>query len=402
MRIAYITADHGIPVFGDKGASVHIQELVNAFGRLDHQVHVLAARLGERTGTLCGEITKIRVSPFSGPVEVEREEQDRPKRLLKELRYLEAGKAMEKAIEVLHAEWRFDFLYERYSLWSAAGIRAAGRLEVPCLVEVNAPLLQEQRRYRQIYCNSEAAKIEHETFQKADQIIAVSEAVRNYVIGQGADQARTAVLPNGVNLTKFNTSVPPRNLAGLEEKFVVGFVGSLKPWHGLEALMDAFTIVKNSATDCHLLIVGDGPLRSWIEGYIYASDLADSVTVTGWMDHAALPNLIKRFDVAVAPYPALSDFYFSPLKLFEYMAVGAAIVATGIGQISELIANGRTGLLVAPGDTAGLAEGILRFYHNPILRHHIGQAAAEQALAHSWEANATRISELALQLYQAA
>ncbi len=82
-----------------------------------------------------------------------------------------------------------------------------------------------------------------------------------------------------------------------------------------------------------MLIVGDGPMRGWIEGFLTGTRLAERAVLTGWVPHDVLPGLVARMDIATAPYPQLNDFYFSPLKLFEYMSAGRAIVASRIGQI---------------------------------------------------------------------
>ena len=101
-------------------------------------------------------------------------------------------------------------------------------------------------------------------------------------------------------------------------------------------------------------------------------------------------------DVAVAPYPALANFYFSPLKILEYMAAGRAIVASAIGQINELIAHGKTGLLCPPGDSAQLAAALHRLKADTPLSRRLGEAARSDVVCnHTWDAVASRIVELA-------
>ena len=135
-------------------------------------------------------------------------------------------------------------------------------------------------------------------------------------------------------------------------------------------LLEVFRTLLDHSLAYHLLLVGDGPLRSWTEGYIQGARLAEKVTITGWVPYDRLPRLIQRMDVAVAPYPFLENFYFSPLKLFEYMAVGKPVVASRIGQIQEVIQDAETGLLVRPGDPGDLVEkmsgyAILRDFAKP-------------------------------------
>ncbi len=393
MKIAYLTADRGIPVFGNKGASVHISELVNALSALGHQVTILTAMRGGMSSDLEAEIIEVGAEVLPTPIEAS---SGAPAYILTKERYaLGVSAAMLERLLQLSAHGAFDMIYERYSLWSAAGVRAARKLRIPCLVEVNAPLVAEQRRYRELFLTSEAEAIESEVFGEADVLLTVSAPLKAYALSRGADPTRTIVLPNGVDPGRFHPAVEPEPLEGAQGKFVLGFVGSFKVWHGIEVLLEAFRGLLARSSVYHLLLVGDGPLRGWIDGYVRGARLEGTVTITGWVPHEHLPGLIQRMDVAVAPYPFLEDFYFSSLKLFEYMAVGKPVVASRIGQIQEVIQDGATGLLVQPGDTEDLVEKIDRLHHDPRLRETLGIAASQEARHHTWERNARRVLALA-------
>lgn len=401
MRIAYLTGDNGVPVFGDSGASIHVRELVGAFLAQGHEVTVLAAKAGDQAAEWSGQAPRIVILPPRPPSPA-RNLDRQAKRQAKETLYLERGEELEARLLELHAETPFDFIYERYSLWCAAGVRAARRLGIPCVVEVNAPLLLEQSRYRELVLVADAKAVETEVLSGADALVAVSDVVRDYAVTKGADPTRCLVLSNAVDVVRFNADVRATEIPAIEQGFVIGFAGGLKPWHGIEFLLDAFTQVHAEDPDCHLLIVGDGPLRMWIEGYARGARVHDKVTVTGWRPYRDLPGLMKRMDVALAPYPDLDDFYFSPLKLFEYMGIGLPIVASAIGQIREVIDDGNTGLLARPGDATNLAALIGRVRRDPALGRSLGLAAGEQAKRNTWEDNARRVVDLARSLRRAA
>jgi glycosyltransferase involved in cell wall biosynthesis len=170
----------------------------------------------------------------------------------------------------------------------------------------------------------------------------------------------------------------------------------LKPWHGLRTLVQAFDRLHAIDAAARLLVVGDGPERSQLEADLTARGLQDAVHRTGPADPVEIPGLLASMDAAVAPYPNLRDFYFSPLKVYEYMAAGCAVAASRIGQLDGLIEHEVSGLLCAPGDPRELAEALLRLRSEPALRGRLGEAArAKVRQAHTWESTARRIIHLA-------
>ena len=152
-----------------------------------------------------------------------------------------------------------------------------------------------------------------------------------------------------------------------------------------------------------LVIVGDGPLRGEVERELRERCLARSVVLTGWLPHAEVAALVRQFDVALAPYSRLDhDFYFSPLKLFEYMACGVPVVAAALGQIEEVVRDGETGLLYPPGQQDALLAACDRLLEDPDLRRRMGRAAAKEIHGrYTWDHNAARVIDLAQDLMAA-
>jgi len=383
MRIAYVTADRGIPVFGEKGASIHIQEMIHAFGKLGHEVRVVAARRGNKDEATFA-VDEVRCSVAGSD------------RAEKERAAMAQAEAMEERLISLHHDWPFDMIYERYSLWSAAGCRAGRRLGLPVITEVNAPLVLEQSAFRSLICEDEAKAIEAEVLAGSDALAAVSRQMADYLIGSGAPQARVHVIGNGVDTVQFHPDVPARALAEIpKDAFVVGFTGSLKRWHGVDTLMQAFRAFRAIEPRAHLLICGDGPKRGWVDGFIAGAELADAVTMTGWVDHGQLPGLIACMDVATAPYPASEDHYFSPLKLYEYLAMGRPVLASDIGQTSELLSGSAAARLLAPGNANALTAAMHDLCSDPEQCAAMATAAASEGKRHDWTRNAARIVEIA-------
>jgi glycosyltransferase involved in cell wall biosynthesis len=237
--------------------------------------------------------------------------------------------------------------------------------------------------------------VAHRVFGNATVLAAVSDEVAAYLERYPAVDGRIHVVPNGVNPDRFPVQLEPTCPAATGT-FTVGFVGTLKPWHGVRTLIEAFGRLHALDPDVRLLLVGDGPERERLEADVSGRGLRGAVQFTGSVDAGDVPGLLASMDVAVAPYPKLGYFYFSPLKVFEYMAAGCAVVASRIGQLKGLVEHEVSGLLCAPGDATDLAEALLRLRREPALRARLGKAARMKARQfHTWEATVRRVFRLA-------
>lgn len=357
MRVAYLCVDPGVPVFGTKGASVHVQEIVRAFRAAGDDVTVYATRLG---GLIPDDLRDVRVveRPVAGADAAGRE------RAIGAASIALARAAMADGC---------DLVYERFALFSTAAVTVAAGLGVRSILEVNAPLLEEQRTHRVLVDEDEAVRAAHSTLAGASLVACVSEPVADWARAHGA--IRTLVTPNGVNTTRIRPAGTPRS----GESFVVGFVGTLRPWHGAETLVEAMARMDAGAT---MRVVGDGPAAPQLRAS--AAEYGVELEITGAVAPADMPGELSRLDVGVAPYPA-GEHYFSPLKVYEYLAAGLPVVASRVGQISQVITDGRTGLLTEPGDAASLARALNRLRNDPAERARIGAAGRAAAVArHDW------------------
>ena len=419
MKLAYVCADFGVPVFGHKGASVHVREMVTAFAECGHDVRVFAPTLdegpsagaqGERFRSQLdhepGGIEILEVTPDPRHVALQDELKQielllgRPTRLRQELRNLLYNHPLRARLGRALLGEPADFIYERYTLFGLAGIDTARTHGVPHVLEVNAPLAEEQERMRGLELKEMARATERRIWNTTDAVIVVSQRLAETVASCGVPAARIHVLPNAVDPRRFSPgaaadTVPMAVRERVRGRCVIGFVGSLKPWHGVETLFEAFARLLLRRFAVHLIIVGDGPGRESLERLASERGLAEDVTFAGAIAHADIPAWLSIMDVATAPYAPQPDFYFSPLKLFEYMAAGVPVVAGRIGQLDELLQHERNALLHAPGDATALTFELERLVRDPILRRRIGLAGREgMSEERTWRGHARRIEAL--------
>ncbi len=385
MKILYICADRGIPVRGHKGASVHVRALIQALAEAGHRVTLVTPRPGPADGP-APKAHLVHVPEPPPPDSTDGEAgRDRRSRLY--------AAHLTAVLEHELARQEYDFIYERYSLWSDVGARLSQATGLPLALEVNAPLIDEAARYRRLVNPQEAARVEAAQFRAASAIFVVSEVLREYVVERGAAEDRVHVLPNGVDPSRFHPAVRGgriRRRYGLEGKLVVGFVGTPRPWHDVETLLRALIRLRAEDGRYHLLLVGK--VSAELEARLEAMGLAPHVTLTGPVPHEDVPEHIAAMHVAVSPHGAVERFYFSPLKLFEYMACGVPVVAADVGQPARVVQAGVTGLLYPPGDDRALAERVRELVEDPTRARRMGWEAATLVLREfTWAHNARRI-----------
>jgi glycosyltransferase involved in cell wall biosynthesis len=297
----------------------------------------------------------------------------------------------------------YSICHEYQGLFSIGAALACRRLELPYVLTADADLILEKDVsgesllgfHRRI-----ASKEAMQVFNLARRIICVSESSKQgFVTTWGVNPAKISVLPNGVDLDLFDKNYDPQSIRSdydLNDGQIIGFVGGFQPWHGLENLIESFSQVQQRFSTAKLLLIGDGPVRSHVEDKARKLGLDSSIVFTGLVQQSKIPELLSVVDVAVLPYPQLpQELWFSPLKLYEYMAAGKAIIGSKSGQIAEVIRDGYNGILVKPGDISDLSKAIIRLLINEDERKYFGRNARQQAIEkHSLEGYINQLEDI--------
>jgi glycosyltransferase involved in cell wall biosynthesis len=363
MRIAYLSTDPGVPYGGRKGASVHVAELVDALAAEGAQVLALVSSVTpDASAPAPGALVQPLPGPGKGSSVSER---------------LAAEPELSDWIERRLARFGADALYERLALHSAAGSRAAARLGIPHFVELNAPLVDEARRYRALEEDDAAERLERAVLADADLVLAVSRPLASHALGRGA--RRVEEFPNAVAIERY----PPRRSQRMGDPVAV-FTGRVRPWHGIETVAAAWRLLGDAAPA--LVVAGDpGEARRVLE--------RTGAALLGPIPHRQVPAVLAEADIGLAPYAPDAPDYFSPLKLFEYMAAGLAVVAGELPATRTLVSRGHA-LLVPRGDPEALADAVATLTMDAPRRERMGRAARRLVAGrHTWRHRARRVIE---------
>lgn len=401
MKLLYVCSDFGITPTGTKGASIHLRAITRALSDLGHRVDLLSPHPGPGGDHPAYSLlaTDLAGPPAaSGDLRRWLKGHGLPHSVAGEMRSLLYNDwAVPRALGVLEQDPP-DAIVERLSLMSHVGLDLSRDLKCPLLVEVNALLSREAKQFRQLEMVSLAERIEHRVLQRADAVMVVSKQLGASLADFGVAPSKIHVIPNGAEIEAFDPEDDGhliRDALQLGEAFVVGFVGSLKIWHGVDVLISGFKMLHDRDAGAKLLIVGTGPTEQSLREQADEMGLGESVVFTGAVDHADIPKHLSAMDVTTAPFRTVDAFYFSPIKLFEYMAAGRCVVASQLGQIEDVIADGENGVLCRPDDAESLADALITLWSDPDLRRRMASMARDCAERdYTWRMAATTTSDL--------
>jgi len=291
-----------------------------------------------------------------------------------------------------------DLIYQRYGRFTWAGVEASVRASVPLFLEYNGSEVWIGKHWDMSGMIPLLERFERLNLAAAARIFVVSEVERQNLLRAGISAEKIVVNPNGVDTEKFRPgtggAAVRQELGIAEEETLAGFVGTFGPWHGVLTLAEAIKLLP-ADSGVRFLLVGAGKFREEVERIIRAAGRERQVIFAGHVAHERVPALLDACDILLSPHVPLADgseFFGSPTKLFEYMAMGKGIVASRLGQIGDVLEGEETGLLVAPGNPQELLKAILRLSESKVLRERLGAAARRTAIErHTWKRNAQRV-----------
>ncbi len=392
MRILYVAA--GIPIPGNYGGSTHTLEVARGLLARGHAVQVVAAHRAGWSGLrACLRVGRDTVEGV--PVA-----------------YVDIPKGLSflgiPHVGRLVRAFRPDVVMERYYNFAGAGMYWAHRLGLPSVLEVNALIVDppgERKRRLDDLLGGPLRRWALAQCRWAGRIVTPLHTT----VPAEIPRERIVEIPWGANTARFRPEVRAERAAeiaalrgrlGLPEGArVVVFVGSFRAWHGAQEFVQAGARLLAGREDVRFLLVGKGPQRPAVEALCRACGEGERFLFAGSVPYEQVPLYLALAKVGVAPFqtryhPALqaAGFFWSPLKVFEYMAMGLAVVTTAIAPLDRIVRPGQEGLLVAEGDVAGLAAAIGELLDHPARAQALGRSARERVVAEfSWERHCQRL-----------
>ena len=367
---------------GDGAEGVHINEMVEAFRELGHTVHCCCPPSAKRPPGLTMGMTGTASAKSQGWIGWTR------------IAFRQSLELAYNAVSLARIsrelkQFRPDLIYERYSCYHVAGARASRTHKVPFILEVNSTYTGRFNR-RQLAFPKTAARLESFALHQAKVVAVVSRPLKECVQDRGIPSERIVVTPNAVNDRVIRSlQLDPQAIRGQlgidQDAVVIGFVGSLRQWHGVDMLMRAIPQVVQRVPNAVFLIVGSGELESDLKELHRKPELENRLILTGGVPHSKVYEFIASMDIGLMPH---SNQWGSPMKILEYMALGKLCIAPRIAPIEEIVQDGVTGILFPEGNESAFIEAMIKACLHYDTRVRVGQNAKDYVLANRrWSDN---------------
>ena len=295
------------------------------------------------------------------------------------------------------------FIYQRYSKNNFTGVLLSKKLNLPLVLEYNGSEYWMSKNWSSHLKYPKLCKrIEDFNLHHANLIVVVSKTMAEDLRSLGISENKILINPNGVDPNKFNPKIDSVKIIQkfkLTEKFVFGFIGTFGPWHGAKLLTESFIKLINNNPDyknrCRLLMIGDGVEKDACKNMIDRAGLSSCAIFTGLIPQSEAPVYLNSCDVFVSPHVPNKDgteFFGSPTKLFEYMAMQKIIIASELNQIGEILEHKLDAIFIKPGSVNDLSRAMEYSFLNKNNLLHLSLNAYKKALSHyTWDHHTEKI-----------
>lgn len=404
MKILYLVSEPGYRIDAATGYGAHIRGVINAFRKHGNEVLTV---VGKERGTETGSEPAVK-KPGTAKKLFKRFVPSYMVRDLRQLYLILYDRKLFKRLCRCIDEFKPDVIYERAAYLSRAGVRAGNRYDIPVFLEANSTIeLEGKSFFGRSLLFPFGKRNEKYIYRNCTGVIAISTPVKRSIMNScGVGGGKVTVVPNGIDPENYkparNRREVRREIGLADEETVVGFVGSLLPWHGVDKLLESAVECFERIPELRFLIVGGEEarlglrVRRELDEKVRELGITNGVIFTGAVPSTDVPDYIEAMDICA--YPGSLEHpnpYGSPIKLFEYGILGKPIICFYSDVIAEMFEDGSDGIFIAPGSVPELTAAILKTASDPVLREKLGNHFRERILAdYTWDMIGGRILDL--------
>lgn len=386
MKILYYSPHPHLNLSDSSGYATHMREMIKAFKDEGHQVELLI--MG---GQVANDVSIYRSSRIKLIAK-----RLMPKILWETIKDWSLIKYDKKAASTLQKKvdsFMPDIIYERFNYIQTSGAVVAKRYHIKHIVEVNSPYIYERKKYQgNSLLLSKAKNNEQFVFVNCHRLVVVSSTLKEmFATKYNLENNKIIVTPNAVDLSsiKVNSTLKKNILSKLgENNTIIGFVGSIADWHGIDMLIEAFGELADKHKNIMLLIVGGGEKLVKYQEDVFKKGLGERVVFTDKVSHDKVYTYIDCMDITVLP---TTNNYMSPIKIFEYGALSKVIVAPNVQSVRDVMVNEKDGILIEK-DTNSLKNAISYLIENKLISNNLATSFNKKVIEnHTWKSVAKKI-----------
>ncbi len=387
MKILYFSPHPHINLAAPSGPGTHIREVIAGFESEGHTV-VRFIEGGETLGET-GQAIAFKKRAWKKLI---------PSILwetLRDLQMMRLDKSVEARLSALVEREKPDLIYERSCYGMGAGMRTASRFGIRYVVEMNAPY-PEEKADMQGKSLLQFRGNQHEKAQvmSAFKTVVVSSAMKKYLVEKTSVKSENIlVVANAVNPSHIQPDqAHQREISAFYElnsdHVVFGFVGSIFPYHGVDLMIESFAALQEEYSNARMLIVGAGEVLPNLQSRVLTLGLEKKIHFTGNVAHQKVYDYLSLMDITIM---ARSNWYGSPVKIFEYGAMRKAIIAPNVVPVQDVMLHREHGLLIE-ASTEALTQSMRFMLEQTEERTRMAQSFYKKVMEeHTWEIVAKQI-----------